>query len=285
MALLSFAGSPHGGVHKLLPEFDSQPRITPTTIIDHSIVGSALGAFLFFRDSTGIESHFIVDLNGEIWQLMDTGREADANLEANRYAISIETADNGNPDSFPWTANQLESLSWLHNKLRAVHPTIPRKKATGCESGGLGYHSQWGAPSCWTPAVGKTCPGTIRKQQWNEILVPKFLSGEEVEEDMTPEQSDMLERVHNVLLKGHARQNNPIDNLYGNVIDIEQAMIVPGTTTAEEAFNILFARVRNIENIVTGLVDDEEKILAAIAAMQPAVIDELSRRLKDEPTV
>jgi hypothetical protein len=40
VALISFSGSPHGGDHKLLPEWNSQPRITPTTIIDHSIVGS-----------------------------------------------------------------------------------------------------------------------------------------------------------------------------------------------------------------------------------------------------
>ena len=60
MALISFRGSPHGGAHKLLPEWNRQPPITPTTIIDHSIVGSALGAWYFFRDRTGIESHFIV---------------------------------------------------------------------------------------------------------------------------------------------------------------------------------------------------------------------------------
>ncbi|HJW59676.1 MAG TPA: hypothetical protein VJ931_08585, partial [Actinomycetota bacterium] len=34
---------------------------------------------------------------------------------------------------------------------------------------------------------------------------------------------------------------------------IEDAMIVPGTTSAEEAFNLLFARVRRIENLVEQL--------------------------------
>lgn len=103
MALISFAGSPHGGDHKLLPEWNSQPRITPTTIIDHSIVGSALGAWYYFRDQTGLESHFIVrgapsgSQDGRIWQLMDTGRRADANFHANAFAISIETEDNGDP--------------------------------------------------------------------------------------------------------------------------------------------------------------------------------------------
>ena len=161
MALISFRGSPHGGSHKLLPEWNRQPRITPTTIIDHSIVGSALGAWFYFRDSTGIESHFIVrgarsgSADGHIWQLMDTGRQADANLNANAFAISIETEDNGDPDNFPWSRAQLASLRWLHAKLRAVHPTIPRRRCPSPRGGGLGYHSMWGAPSAWTPVAGK----------------------------------------------------------------------------------------------------------------------------------
>jgi N-acetylmuramoyl-L-alanine amidase len=186
MALISFRGSPHGGSHKLLPEWNRQPRITPTTIIDHSIVGSALGAWYYFRDSTGIESHFIVrgarsgSADGHIWQLMDTGRQADANLNANAFAISIETEDNGDPDDFPWSRAQLASLKWLHNKLRAVHPTIPRRRCPSPRGGGLGYHSMWGAPSAWTPVAGKTCPGRpVRVAQWQDELLPAFLRAEE----------------------------------------------------------------------------------------------------------
>lgn len=269
MPLISFAGSPHGGKQKLLPEWDSQPKITPTTIIDHSIVGSALGAWLMFRDSSNLESHFIIDLNGEIWQCMDTGREADANFEANRYALSIETADNGNPNTFPWTANQLDSLVWLHNKLVAVHPTISRKKATSCESGGLGYHTLFGAPSCWTPSVGKTCPGKpARVDQWNSVLLPKFLNG--TEEDMTADQAKQLQRIHDALFIGHSIDSSePIDNLFDNTTKVHQALVVPGTTTAEQAFNILFDRVRKIETTVNGLSDDETNILTAIAAIRP----------------
>jgi hypothetical protein len=189
VALISFSGSPHGGAHKLLPEWNSQPRITPTTIIDHSIVGSALGAWYFFRDRTGIESHFIVrgapsgSQDGRIWQLMDTGRRADANRNANAFAISIETEDNGDPDHFPWSRAQLESLRWLHAKLRAVHPTIPRRRCPSPAGGGLGHHTMWGAPSPWTPVAGKTCPGRpVRVRQWEQILLPAFINGTTEEE-------------------------------------------------------------------------------------------------------
>jgi len=176
MALLSFDGSPHDGSLKLLPEWNSQPAITPTTIIDHSIVGSAEGAWRHFHDNTGIESHFIVGKSGLIWQLMDTGRQADANLNANRFAVSIETEDDGDPDTQPWTRAQLATLAWLHNKLVAVHPSIPRRLCPSEAGGGLGYHTLFGAPSAWTP-VAKSCPGTVRKRQWRDVLLPAFLAG------------------------------------------------------------------------------------------------------------
>ena len=150
MALLSFTGSPHGGKQRHLPEWQSQPRITPKTIIDHSIVGGAEGAWQMFKNTSSLESHFIVDLDGAIWQLMDTDRQADANLQANGYALSIETADRGDPDRQPWTTEQIESLTWLHAELRRVHSTIPRRQSRSCsDPGGLGYHTLHGAPSCW----------------------------------------------------------------------------------------------------------------------------------------
>jgi len=196
MALLSFRGSPHGGRNRFLPEWQDQPRITPTTIIDHSIVGSAEGAWQMFKDRSSLESHFIVDLNGEIWQLMDTSRQADANLRANRYALSIETADRGNPDIQPWTPEQLDSLEWLHNELVRLHPGIPRRKSQSCDDpSGLGYHTLHGAPSCWTP-VSKSCPGIIRKKQWDALLLPAFLRGPDQEaDDMTPAQEKLLQQV------------------------------------------------------------------------------------------
>jgi hypothetical protein len=41
--------------------------------------------------------------------------------------------------------------------------------------------------------------------------------------------------------------------MFERIRNIEDAMTVPGTTTAEEAFNILFARVRRIEDLVEQL--------------------------------
>jgi CHAP domain len=77
------------------------------------------------------------------------------------------------------------------------------------------------------------------------------------EEDMTPQQAAQLaavaakvERIENVLFNGHDRKNIPIDNLFGDAREIRDALIVPGTTTAEDAFNLLFARIREIHQKV-----------------------------------
>jgi N-acetylmuramoyl-L-alanine amidase len=194
MALLNFTGSPHGGSHKLLLEWDSQPKITPVLILDHTLVGTALGSWWYFYDGTGLESHFIIrgrqsgSQDGHIWQLMDTGREAHANYHANNKAISIETEDNGARPIEPWSRAQVESLIWLHDKLVQIHPTIKRVEATDCDGPGLGYHSKLGAPSCWTPAVGKDCPGPARISQWRSILLPAFLHPSEEDDMPTPQE-------------------------------------------------------------------------------------------------
>jgi hypothetical protein len=77
------------------------------------------------------------------------------------------------------------------------------------------------------------------------------------EEDMTPQQAAQLkavaekvERIENVLFNGHTRKDIPIDNLYGDAREIRDALIVPGTTSAEDAFNLLFARIREIHQKV-----------------------------------
>lgn len=249
MALISFVGSPHGGKQRLLPEWRSQPPITPRTIIDHSIVGSADGAWLMFRDRSSLESHFIVCSDGEIWQLMDTGRQADANLNANAYALSIETEDRGNPDIQPWTGEQCDSLIWLHRKLLAVHSTIPNRKSRSCsDPGGHGYHTLHGAPSCWTP-VSKSCPGAIRKKQWNEKLLPAYLKTTPLgEDDLTNEEHEWLEwlRKNAVVLRDEGvrmtaqgdpslaagREVNNLANVLAQIDELRKivlALVPPGT--------------------------------------------------------
>lgn len=221
MALIDFTGSPHGGLHKLLPEWNSQPQIRPVGLVKHTIVGSAAGAFAYFRDLTGVESTFILPKTGQIWQLMDTERTADAQVAGNRWVVagvaygylSVETEDNGDPEHDPWTAQQLDSLRWLEDKLARVHGW-PRKQTTRpsgitVPDGGSGYHSMWGVnsrtaqPNPWTTANGKTCPAGPRIAQYKTTLLPAYIGGSKPQEDdMSAADVEAIKRdVHDTVLR------------------------------------------------------------------------------------
>ena len=66
--LVDFDASPHGGHWRPLPDSGREPAITMHTVIHHSIVGSAEGAYQYFAGATAIESTFIVKKSGYFWQ-------------------------------------------------------------------------------------------------------------------------------------------------------------------------------------------------------------------------
>jgi hypothetical protein len=260
--LVDFDASPHGGHWRPLPDSGREPAIAMQTVIHHSIVGSAEGAFQYFAGSTAIESHFIVKKSGYFWQCMSLGEQADANFRANAFAGSIETEDNGDPDRDPWTPAQIDTLVWLSLEMRRLRPLIARRKCRTWDDPGIGYHTLF--PSQWTNVRGKTCPGAVRKRQWADRVLPRYLTGAIEEDDMTPEQARQLRAVYNALIvPGTTSPEQTVNILFERVRAIEEAMTVPGTTTAEEAFNLLFARVRRIENLV-------EQLAASAAAAEGA---------------
>jgi hypothetical protein len=251
--LVNFAASPHGGHWRPLPDSGHEPAITMHTVIHHSIVGSAEGAYQYFAGATPLESTFIVKKSGYFWQCMSLGEQADANFRANAFAGSIETEDNGHPDTDPWTPAQLDTLVWLSLEMRRLRPLIARRKCRTWDDPGIGYHSLF--PGQWSNVPGKTCPGRIRIRQWGQRVLPRYLAGQiEEDDDMTAEQARQLKAVYEALIvPGTISPEQTVNLLFERVRAIEDALIVPGTTTAEEAFNILFARVRHIENLVEDL--------------------------------
>lgn len=166
MAICPFA------TQRLLPENRTQPISGGQRIfIAHSIVGSAEGAYGYFLRSTNLESHFILRKNGEIIQLIDTARTADANYQANTFAISVETEDNGDPDNDLWTPAQLYSLVRLGVWARSAHPDIANIPANAWNGTGYGYHSQYREWSLYR----KTCPGVVRVKQWKDFVLPEII--------------------------------------------------------------------------------------------------------------
>jgi hypothetical protein len=166
-------------VNKLLAD-PTAALVRPRMVIVHTMDGFLLGTDAHFRKpSVKVEAHFGIGgphdppgLDGVIWQWVDTSRQADANVEANDFAISIETSDGGHDPAPPWSQKQVESLVRLIERLCSLHG-IPRRVVTDPHDpvGGLGWHTMFGAPSKWC-AVSKTCPGPARIEQFRTEVLP-----------------------------------------------------------------------------------------------------------------
>ena len=155
-------------VQKLIPPGSNDPRIKPRVAILHVDAGNAESLHTYFRDrSGGIESHFHIARNGTVEQYRDTDYQADANHQANDFAVSIETQGYGDGT---WSPAQLAAIKALLKWLHDVHD-IPLEKCEVWDGRGVGYHVQFGAPGPWTP-VAKSCPGPKRIQQFHQVLVP-----------------------------------------------------------------------------------------------------------------
>jgi peptidoglycan hydrolase-like protein with peptidoglycan-binding domain len=162
MALCPFA------VKKLIPPGPNDPKIKARLAILHIAVSEADSLYDYFKDrSGGVESHFYIRRNGVIEQYRDTDYEADANTEANPFAISIETQGMGEGE---WTGAQLASIKKLLDWINANHD-VPYEVPTTWDGKGIGYHilfmKEWAGGA-------RSCPGPDRIKQFDEVLVPWF---------------------------------------------------------------------------------------------------------------
>lgn len=161
----------------------SPPLDGPTAAVLHSNAGPS-GDLLGWWESNpeGLMSHFQVGIDGTLWQYVDTTRQAYANVAANAFAVSFETANHRDAvfDADPWSPPQMATLTRALDWLCTVHPTIPRALCTDARHG-IGWHEQH--PSWTTP--GHHCPGTYRVRQLTESLIPS-LTQEDI--DMTADE-------------------------------------------------------------------------------------------------
>ena len=278
--LLDFSGAPHGGKIKLLPEAFSQSTITPVGVVDHTIVGSGEQGFAFFKDSSGNEATFINNLDGELWELMPLDRVADARVAGNSFVLdgkrcgllSIEHADNGDPDHFGFTEAQLESDIWLHNRLAEIFDWPRRKitEPTGNGARGLGYHSMWlGTPferpdgtTPWTDTAGKTCPGRpARVTQWNEILLPAFLRGGGGDWFDMATEKDLKDAIREVFHLPESGLAVPPGQPHNGNLGVKLLGVVQDEANTLNALQSAIEAVRRDVNLQG---DDEAKIIAKL---------------------
>lgn len=166
----------------------TEPRLVKKhKILIHTMVGTLEGTDSMFRKDgfSGVESHFGTSDTGVIWQWQDTDFQADANLEGNDDAISIENEDwfinnwKGVGPVPPFTDAQVDSLVDLCAEICLEHD-IPPVRCPDSEdaSKGIGTHRLGIDPfrthgEHYTTSFGKVCPGDARLRQVNEIIIPR----------------------------------------------------------------------------------------------------------------
>lgn len=158
-------------VKRLIQPGPNDPRITARVAILHVAATNATSLHDYFNGpSGGVESHFYILRDGTVEQYRDTAYQADANVMANDFAVSIETQGLAEGE---WSPEQLASIKALLKWLNATH-SIPLVKCPKWDGAGVGYHILFEAQ--WDQR-GAACPGPDRIKQFDSVLVPWMASG------------------------------------------------------------------------------------------------------------
>lgn len=173
---------------RLIPENNTQPKISPRSCILHTNAGAGTANSLYgwiTNPANNGEPHFQVAMDGHIEQYMELNRRADCNFSANRWddptaptgawgAISFETQDLGSSslNRTPWTLPQFQALVGTITAICVAYNVQCVQPATW-DASGIGHHSlfpyQGIGRKAWTNVRGKTCPGAARIAQMDEV--------------------------------------------------------------------------------------------------------------------
>jgi N-acetylmuramoyl-L-alanine amidase/Putative peptidoglycan binding domain len=123
---------------------------------------------LFQTTHQHLGSTFQVFTDGSIDQLCDTESVIYAQYDASKWAVSIETEDDGDAHT-PWTPAQLAAIEKLLNWLHQEHG-IPLQAAVGPSDAGISYHQQFAIYN----KAGHDCPGPVRVNQLLHRVIPRL---------------------------------------------------------------------------------------------------------------
>lgn len=158
-----------------LSDQQTEPVIgVPKLLVIHTMVGGLRGTEQMFRRDGygGVESTFglggVADgsLDGVGFQWQRLSRQADAQMDANVFATSVECSDGGNwrlPFSPKQVAWLIDFTTWW-----CKNTGNPCVKATRWDGHGVGYHKMF---LKWTGGA-RECPGPARIKQLENVIWP-----------------------------------------------------------------------------------------------------------------
>lgn len=184
-------------INKNIPPPKEDPPITARVVILHVADSEGDSLYGYFNgNSGGVESHFYIRYDGTVEQYRDTNYQADANMQANNFGISIETEGLANGT---WTDSQINAIKalilWLHD-VEKIPLVVPKT----WDGTGVGYHTLFEAQ--WD-GRNASCPGPNRIKQFNNVLVPWMAAGGKDSGLSSTDAQDVKDYVAALLLKGY----------------------------------------------------------------------------------
>ena len=175
---------PPPGYRKLLVSFNNERRIiTPRLQLAHTNGASkqssieSAKAWAERRTVNGVATtlpHFQVDRDGDAAMLLELNRQGITSAKANPFVIGYETGDTGyltDPGISAFTEAQLQKMANGFAYCSMVFKINLEYPATW-DGNGSAAHTEPFAYPYWTNAKGKICPGSKKKQQVRDIILP-----------------------------------------------------------------------------------------------------------------
>jgi hypothetical protein len=182
---------PPGVELRLFPRYAERPKIKPRSTHAHtngaSVESTLAAQYSWTTRAWGSNTmpHFLVDRSGNAWQCLPTNRKGIGSTTVKSaqgvhgnvadWTIVIETTDTGtnvDPTISAFTDKQAERLAVIFAYLHMTH-AIPLEYPTEWWGAGTSTHTEpFGYPYT-TLYAGKICPGTKKKKQVRELVLPR----------------------------------------------------------------------------------------------------------------
>jgi hypothetical protein len=175
---------PPPGYRTLLVNFNNERRIiTPRLQLAHTNGASkqssieSAKAWAERRTVNGAATtlpHFQVDRDGDAAMLLELNRQGITSAKANGFVIGYETGDTGylaDPGISAFTEAQLQKMANGFAYCSMLFK-IPLEYPLTWDGSGSACHTEPFTYPYWTNAKGKICPGSKKKQQVRDIILP-----------------------------------------------------------------------------------------------------------------
>lgn len=248
----------------------SGPMVEQRGLVLHIAEGSYEGTISWQKNPAAqVSSHFVIDLDGTIAQVVDTDITAWTQAAGNGHWLSAENA--GFHDG-QFTPQQVEANARLLAKAHLVYG-VPLQLANDPSGFGLGHHGMGG--TAWGGHFDCPGPANVALKQ---LILDRAIAIVNGDDDMALTHAEMAD-IALLALQGTDSRGNPVDlpPAVQNALRDRNVMAVEGRLTKLiQAVSAGDVDVKELADELAAELTSHEEFLATIAN---AVVDEERDRL------